>query len=328
MRRFTLCALSLLIPSFLCAFAQQEAVLVKKANLRKDPSATHPAIAILLVDQEVDVLDAATNPRWVKVRTDDKKTGWVIKTAVKVLPDTPPPPVATTPGNNPPTTGGGTTPASAIDPTWTKQKPVSVAYSGSEGSCPAGGAGGDTPTNLLKNRSDEPAEIHDVQWSAIMDLKYPDAPTMRSKWTQAQLAQITPFEGVAVRTVGFLAHNAKVEDGGTGESTNCKFLDGDDVDWHIYLAQQSADTSIGKTVIVETTPRFRKNRNWDFTVMERFVGQGPVRISGFLMLDPEHRSQVGTARGTVWEIHPVTKIEVCDKASCAEGEWKDLSGLK
>jgi hypothetical protein len=317
----------LLIAAFLPALAQQEAVVQKKANLRKDPSAAHPAIAILLPDQSVDVLDAASNARYVKVRTEDKKTGWVIKTAVTIMPATPPEVVPPSPGNNPPTAGGAP-PASAVDPTWVKQKPVSVAYTGAEGTCPAGGQGGDTPTNLLKNRSDDPPPVHDVLWTAIMALKYPAAPTQRSKWTKDQLAQIAPFEGIAVRTVGFLAHAAKVEDGGTGESTNCKFLEPDDVDWHIYLAQTPADTSIAKSVVVETTPRIRKKLNWDFTVMEKFIGKGPVRISGFLMVDPEHRSQVGTARGTVWEIHPVTKIELCDKPSCAEGEWKDLSGLK
>jgi hypothetical protein len=43
------------------------------------------------------------------------------------------------------------------------------------------------------------------------------------------------------------------------------------------------------------------------------------------MLDPEHRSMIGTHRGTVWEIHPVMKIEVCNKsASCSANEWVDL----
>jgi hypothetical protein len=36
----------------------------------------------------------------------------------------------------------------------------------------------------------------------------------------------------------------------------------------------------------------------------------PVRVSGWLMLDPEHPDQVGRTRGTIWEIHPILAIEV------------------
>jgi len=35
-----------------------------------------------------------------------------------------------------------------------------------------------------------------------------------------------------------------------------------------------------------------------------------VRISGWLMLDPEHPDQLGKTRGTIWEIHPVMKLKV------------------
>ena len=38
----------------------------------------------------------------------------------------------------------------------------------------------------------------------------------------------------------------------------------------------------------------------------------PVRVSGWLMFDPEHRNQLGTYRSTLWEIHPITKLEVWD----------------
>jgi hypothetical protein len=35
-----------------------------------------------------------------------------------------------------------------------------------------------------------------------------------------------------------------------------------------------------------------------------------VRISGWLMMDPEHPDQIGNTRGTIWEIHPIMQIEV------------------
>ena len=42
-------------------------------------------------------------------------------------------------------------------------------------------------------------------------------------------------------------------------------------------------------------------------------------VSGWLMLDPEHPDQVGKTRGTIWEIHPVMRMEVEQ-----QGRWVPL----
>jgi hypothetical protein len=47
--------------------------------------------------------------------------------------------------------------------------------------------------------------------------------------------------------------------------------------------------------------------------------QTEVRISGWLMYDSEHVNVIGTQRATVWEVHPITKIEVQK-----DGQWVDL----
>lgn len=47
--------------------------------------------------------------------------------------------------------------------------------------------------------------------------------------------------------------------------------------------------------------------------------QTSVRISGWLMYDSEHVHAIGTQRATVWEVHPITKIEVQNS-----GQWVDL----
>ena len=44
-----------------------------------------------------------------------------------------------------------------------------------------------------------------------------------------------------------------------------------------------------------------------------------VRVSGWVMYDPEHPNMLRKTRGTLWEIHPVTKIEYMDG-----GAWKNL----
>jgi len=54
-----------------------------------------------------------------------------------------------------------------------------------------------------------------------------------------------------------------------------------------------------------------------------FNGQ-PVRMSGWLMLDPEHQDMINSGlRSTLWEIHPITKIEVFK-----DGQWVDLDDLQ
>lgn len=302
----------------LCAAAHaQTAVVERKTTLRRDPSAEHSPIAYLLPEDKLTVLRSAASPHYLKVRTAEGKTGWVWKAAVEVMEPEAPLKAA-----------GAKTPAGNISTGWAKPAPVSTAFRGSEGSCPAQGDGGDTATNLRKNRTDELPAPHDVDWAAIATLPYPAANPWRLRWTPAQLAQIQPYEGVALRTVGYLTQDVKVESSGKGESTNCHFSQPEDVDWHIYLVEHPKDP-IAKAVIVETTPRVRGSHSWDAKVLRRWVNQDlPVRISGFLMLDPEHRDMVGSARATVWEIHPVTTIEVCRSVSCESGGWLDLDNVK
>jgi hypothetical protein len=42
-------------------------------------------------------------------------------------------------------------------------------------------------------------------------------------------------------------------------------------------------------------------------------------VSGWLMMDQEHPDQVGKTRGTLWEVHPVMRLEVERR-----GGWEPL----
>jgi hypothetical protein len=85
-------------------------------------------------------------------------------------------------------------------------------------------------------------------------------------------------------------------------------------------------------IIVETTPRVRRQHTqWTTARLKPWTAhigskanasynQQPVRISGWLMLDPEHQDMIDEGlRSTLWELHPITKIEVWD-----DGQWVDL----
>jgi hypothetical protein len=200
------------------------ALVQKKTNLRKDASAKRAPIRVLLPDEELTILDANSSPTYLKVKTDDNKTGWVWKKAVEILPSS----TGSGPSAPPPPSGGGA--SDTIPKDWPKPDPVDGDFMGSEGTCGGTGDGGDSATNARKNRTDALPEFHDVPWSAISSLSYPAAPPSRANWTKAQLQSIQPYEGVALRTTGFLSHKVNVENTGGGESTNCHFHADDDVD--------------------------------------------------------------------------------------------------
>jgi hypothetical protein len=106
-----------------------------------------------------------------------------------------------------------------------------------------------------------------------------------------------------------------------------------DVDWHSYLVEHPGDAN-RLSVIAEMTPRTRPAHHWTFAGLHALAGSSTrVRLTGWLLLDPEHFNNVtgyvspqgvpatNVWRVTIWELHPVTRIEVCQV-----GHWVDLDG--
>jgi len=92
------------------------------------------------------------------------------------------------------------------------------------------------------------------------------------------------------------------------------------VDWHIYLTA-SPNQGIANAIIVETTPRVRPNHHWDKAKLDPFVNSTTqVRITGWLLYDWEHIDVIGSQRATVWEVHPITKIEVMQNRTWVDTE--------
>jgi hypothetical protein len=160
--------------------------------------------------------------------------------------------------------------------------------------------------NTNKNRTDVPGDSDyvDIAWTDLANL-----PSDR----------VDDFVSAPVRVVGFLSHKINVENSGSGESTNCHLTADDEVDWHIYLTNAPA-RQISDAIIVETTPRTRPQHKWTTSMLGALVNTDhPVRISGWLMYDSEHINVIGTQRATVWEVHPITKIEIQ-----TNGQWEDI----
>ncbi len=76
--------------------------------------------------------------------------------------------------------------------------------------------------------------------------------------------------------------------------------------------------------MVETTPRMRASHpKWTPKALAPWVNEdAQVRISGWVLIDPEHRNHLNKYRSTLWEIHPITKIEVFK-----DGTWVDRDDL-
>lgn len=195
-----------------------------------------------------------------------------------------------------------------------KPKPAEINFQG----CPGEG---DNPRqaelNRLKNRVDE-GEYVPVDFDAVVHLAWPKSVERlpRDKWPAADEASVERYEGVPVAVEGYLA-GARQEG---PESPNCHGDDAQFRDFHIWLVKNASDDR-SRSIVVEVTPRVRANHpNWRTDVLGQIVKKDlRVRVSGWLMLDPEHPDQVGKTRGTIWEIHPIMQIEVNQA-----GQWTPL----
>ena len=221
------------------------------------------------------------------------------------------PPVATKPGRVLPGAPGPLPELSA------KPQPVEINFQG----CPAEG---DNPRqaelNRLKNRVDE-GEYVPVTFDSVAGLAWPQSVERlpRDKWPSADASEVERYEGTPVAVEGYLA-GARQEG---PESPNCHGDDPQFRDFHVWLVKNAEDDR-SRSIVVEVTPRVRANHpNWRTDLLGQIVKKDQrVRISGWLMLDPEHPDQVGKTRGTIWEIHPIMQIEVNQN-----GQWTPLDKL-
>lgn len=185
----------------------------------------------------------------------------------------------------------------------TKPRPRESSFHG----CPPDGDGGDRDLNRLKNRVDE-GDYQPVAFDAVEKLPWPNTAERihRARWSSDDSDYVAKFEGLPLSIEGYLA--GAREEG--PESTNCHGADPPDRDYHIWLVKNASDDR-SSSIVVEATPRIRdKHPAWAIEAVKALVeDKVKVRISGWLMLDPEHPDQVGKTRGTIWEIHPIMKIE-------------------
>ena len=320
--------------------SSQDYVTSTWVYLRRSPSSTGDRLRTLQPGDSLRARSVDPRPGWLPVRTMDGKAGWVGELYVRSLAA-----LATSTGSTLLTAPGGTG-FSSIDSTWAKppimQSSITV-KSGTVSCGPTGDAADDDGTNLNKNRADVPAATHLVTVDAIRAL--PDTTlwkfTNRKTWKLADSAKVLPYEGIPLTVEGFF--EIVKPQAGNAESPNCHSTNELDTDWHVALVADPSETE-DRAVVVEPTPRTKRNNpGWIPDSVKRLaVRRKPssprdeanaarVRVTGFLMLDPVHPNFIAGNcssncagkkffRATLWEIHPVTRIEVL-----RNGQWVDLS---
>jgi hypothetical protein len=205
--------------------------------------------------------------------------------------------------------------------------------------CPLTGCGelGDAALNVSKNRTGDPSAVKGMTLDEIRRLPQP------LHWnTGADRASIQGpgKEGSGVVVMGFLL-KARAEG---KESCNCGLSRRADTDVHLALVSKMPNAKTKEaiaesekdSVTAEITPRVRgKNEKWLYRNVNDLEGSY-IRLTGYLMLDSKHfpQSQVlqgerlnrNLSRATNWEVHPITKIEVCTRSreECERGKgWQD-----
>ncbi len=293
----------------------QNAEVRRKVYLRNSPDVKDKSLILLEPGDEIELVDKAPTDGFLHVRTEDGEEGWVKEQNITVVID--PLKIGTTLA----APSGSVSDSISVD--WEKPEPSKTTFHGVDGDCPWNGDDSDPDTFVRKNRSDtadsDHIQYHDVKWEAIASFHYPVAKPLRKNWTDDQLAEIKPYEGVAVRTVGYIVAY-KPQNRGSGEGTNCHFTAASETDTHMALVEGEGDAE-KTSIVIEFTPRFLKGHpNWNRQKLSEWINSDkPVRISGWLMLDPDHRNHLNRFRSTLWEIHPITKIEVWN-----DNQWLNL----
>lgn len=183
------------------------------------------------------------------------------------------------------------------------------------------GIGGDAILNRLKNRTTIPDEVSDYTVAQLIaipnDVLYQEGRRRREKWYPSAKLYAEKIETRGSRVTGYLL---RAKQSGI-ESAN-GYIDSLR-DYHLWIADDSvADRR--RTMIAEITPRWKTVfPEWRLRTFKRLADQkARVRVTGWLLWDNVHASDVNKSRGTQWEVHPVTKFEVF-----TGGEWRDLQVL-
>jgi hypothetical protein len=183
------------------------------------------------------------------------------------------------------------------------------------------GLGGDPILNRMKNRISEPVTIRDFTVPQVIgiinDVLMQEGRRQRKNWYPSARLFAEEKESWGVRVTGYLirAKQSGVESG-NGYIDSLR-------DYHLWIGDRPM-AERRTTMVAEITPRWKiVHPEWHLRMFKRLAEQrAKVRVTGWLLWDQEHGSEVEKSRGTSWEVHPVTKFEVW-----SDSTWIELKAL-
>lgn len=296
----------------------------KDVNLRRGPSKTNARLKVLKPATEVRLVDDHTSGGFYRVIFGKGRLGWVWAKNVRP-PDSP---VAKTASKaaSPPC-------ASPLD------------------QCPADGCGepgsAQAVLNSTKRRQPSGTNSRTLTFADLKNLQQraSDLVGQHNELTQAERDQLanltvssgTVHEGSLVKVRGFLAQGLDPHANSSGESVNCRLTGQDQNDFHISIVRSAGEDEF-KGVVVEMVPQDR-NPGWTLTKLKNIKQQKRrVLVIGALFYDnihivnddPNHPLGGQPKRTSLWEVHRITKVFVCTKASnnCNSTSTGATSGWK
>ncbi|MCI0612514.1 SH3 domain-containing protein, partial [bacterium] len=338
MRRYSILFI-ITIALLLCthaAEAQSVEIRVEHANARTEPSSSAPIVAVLNKGEVHLVTDDV--PYWYQLELSNGQNAWVAKSltklvvgAAEIAPVTEPEDEEAAAENLQPLNQLYALPAFGTAVSVPGCTPTSLtvdaAVCAAEGSSSSGGQAKFWRTNQKKNRVSIECSYSQLSFDQILDLKSLPGNVRTLSSTDPRATYLQSLESQPVVVEAFLAMVKKA----AKESTNCYSTSRKDL--HMELIgtdQEDPKTMRNEIFVTEVSPWFSEaNSSWTSTNLGQFASYrngysgnlqrvpAKVRIYGWLFYDDPHSSDgaVGSWRGTAWELHPITRIEVFDGGS-------------
>jgi len=287
-------------------------IRVAHANARSEPNSSAQVVAVLNSGEIFAVVEDV--PYWYGVTLRNGDTAYVAKSLCKVALDEE--------GENTDEEAGQpisefyTVPPSGPAVTLPSCTPTTLGADFSI--CPRAGTTGSShaSANLVKNRLERSCSFSTITVEEVLKLKPLPGAVRALPVSDPRTTYLTALEARPVMLEGFLA----MEKNGGPESVNCGSSTRKDIHMEI-VATDVIDPKTNREahVVTEVTPWFREAITaWTTSALGQFASyrggysgtnHGPHAGDG----------SVGTWRGTAWEVHPITRIEVLDS-----GMWRSI----
>lgn len=178
-------------------------------------------------------------------------------------------------------------------------------------------AGGDLALNALKDRITQvPAPIP-TSIPQVFEFATPSILTdlPRAKWPEPDRSIAAAHDQAGVVVTAYLV-------GATlrpNETWNCHHARWRDIRLILADAPQAGQSN---TLIAVVTPAWQDaNAAWDQPTLRKLAAaRSKIRVTGWMLYANDDAVEMTRGRRTLWEIHPVTRIEL----AAPDGNWQEL----